>query len=265
MDLRLAPLFPADPAVNQLAARDPELRAIVSHLGVELARPLGSLREGFDRMLNQGAVTPEQRGHLRTMVGLCEDLHRLIRGYEQYADLVLGTGSPRVGAMPMGGLVRAWNRHFATAAAARHLAWSCTLDGPETVATIDAAGVDQVIRLLVDNALKFTPAGGMIRVSARVEGSRWLVTVADDGPGIPAEAQSRVFEPFVRLPRDERADIEGLGLGLAICRELVDQMKGEIALTSNPGQGTRVTVNLPVASPRPEPLKPRSKRPPAGS
>jgi signal transduction histidine kinase len=265
MDLHLAPLFPADPAANRPASRDPELRTIVTHLGVELARPLGSLREGFDRMLAQGTVTPEQRGHLRTMVGLCDDLHRLIQGYETYADLVLGDGAPRVGAVPMGGLIREWNRQFAAAAAARRLAWTCTLDGPETVATIDAAGVDRVMRLLIDNALKFTPEGGTIHVSARVEGSRWLVTVADDGPGIPPEAQARIFEPFVRLPRDERSGIEGLGLGLAICRELVDQMSGEIELASNPEQGTRVTVSLPVASPRPEPLKPKGKKPPAAS
>jgi signal transduction histidine kinase len=263
MEVSLAPILAADGARVRSMPGDPDLRAIVSHLGDELSRPLRSLREGFDRMQVDGQVTPDQCAHLQTLVALCDDLHRLIRSYEDYAGLVLGAGSPRFGSSPVGRLIREWDRQFSSLAAARGRAWACALDGPDTTVSVDAVGVLRVVGHLIDNALKNSPEGGRVAVTVRVEGPRWFVTVADNGLGIPAEAQPRVFEPFFRLPRDERAGIEGHGLGLAICRELVDQMSGEISLTSDLGLGTRVTLNLPVAPPCPEPLKPKGKRPPA--
>ena len=69
-----------------------------------------------------------------------------------------------------------------------------------------------------------------MRVAGRVEADSWSLIVSDTGPGIPAEALDRVFEPFFRLARDEHSGIEGSGLGLAICRELVTQLQGQIAL-----------------------------------
>ena len=71
------------------------------------------------------------------------------------------------------------------------------------------------------------------------------MTVIDDGPGIPAEWLERVFEPFFRLSRDEHSRIEGNGLGLSICRELIEKLHGEILLDSTPGAGTTVKVQFP--------------------
>jgi signal transduction histidine kinase len=102
----------------------------------------------------------------------------------------------------------------------------------------------------VANALKYTPEGGQVRVIGRNEGDRWVIIVSDSGPGIPTEALAKVFEPFFRLARDEYSGVEGTGLGLAICCEMVDQLGGEIAISSAVGQGTRVTVQFPVNSPR---------------
>jgi signal transduction histidine kinase len=267
MDVRLAPTPALDQAPGRSRPGNPELRAIVSHLGDELSRTLSVLQQKFDRLMTDASrsVTPDQRGHLRTMVALCDDMQRMIRSYEDYAEFVLGTVSLRLGPYSVGRLVRELDRQFAPAAAAHRRTWSCTLDGPEGTVTVDGSRVQQVVGHLVTNALKFTPEGGRVTVSARVEGPRWFVTVADDGPGIPAEAHARVFEPFFRLPRDERAAVPGHGLGLAVCRELVDRMSGEIALVSEPGQGTQVTINLPVGHPRPESFKPKGKRPPAVS
>ena len=76
----------------------------------------------------------------------------------------------------------------------------------------------------------------------------WSVIVSDSGPGIPAEAFDRVFEPFFRLSRDEHSMIEGSGLGLAICRELVTQLQGEISVSSVAGEGTSISVRFPIPS-----------------
>jgi signal transduction histidine kinase len=228
-----------------------ELRSLLSNLSHELCRPLISLRAGFDLLLTDSArpISRDQRGHVQTMVVLCDDLLRLTRSYLDYAGLIQGTRPLCFGTFTIGALVREIDRQFAPLAAARRIAWDCALEGPDATVTTDASRCQQIFGNLVANALKYTPEGGQVRVVARHEGERWQVVVNDSGPGIPVEAHSKVFEPFYRLSRDERSGIEGSGLGLAICREMVDQMWGEIALSSGVGQGTRVTVQFPSEAP----------------
>ena len=101
---------------------------------------------------------------------------------------------------------------------------------------------------LIDNAVKFTPAGGRVRVSARREDGRAAVVVADDGPGIDREALPRVTERFYRADRARSrgggGEPGGFGLGLAIAKHLVEAMGGSLAIESELGKGTEVTVRL---------------------
>ncbi len=229
-----------------------ELRAILSNLSHELSRPLISLRAGFDLLLGDPArpISPDQRRHVQTMLGLCDDLLRLTRSYLDYAGLVQGTRPLCYGTFTIGALIREIDRQFGPTAFARRIAWECVLEGADGTVTTDASRCQQIFGNLVANALKYTPEGGNVRVVGRNEGNQWLVIVSDSGPGIPPEALTKVFEPFYRLARDEHSGVEGNGLGLAICREMVDQMGGQIAISSAVGQGTRVTVRLLVEAPR---------------
>ncbi len=104
------------------------------------------------------------------------------------------------------------------------------MDPPESLVVTDASRCQQILGNLVSNALKYTPIGGQVRVSGKAEADSWSVTVSDSGPGIPPDAIEMVFEPFFRLARDEHSGVEGNGLGLAICRELVTQLQGTITL-----------------------------------
>ena len=103
----------------------------------------------------------------------------------------------------------------------------------------------QVLVNLVGNAIKFTPGGGTISVRGREDGKRVLIEVHDTGIGIPAEKIERIFEPFVQLDRSLTSGQEGAGLGLAISRELVRLMKGELTVVSSAGRGSVFTVSLP--------------------
>jgi signal transduction histidine kinase len=228
-----------------------ELRSLLSNLSHELCRPLISLRAGFDLLLADSTrpISGDQRGHVQTMVVVCDDLLRLTRSYLDYAGLIQGTRPLCYGTFTLGALVREIDREFEPLAVVRRIAWECALEGADATVTTDATRCQQIFGNLVANALKYTPEGGQVRVIARHEGDRWQVVVSDSGPGIPSDSLSKVFEPFYRLSRDERSGIEGSGLGLAICREMVDQMWGEIALSSVVGQGTRVTVQLPSDAP----------------
>ncbi len=233
-----------------------ELRVILSNLSHELCRPLISLRAGFDLLLGDAArpIPPDQRGHVQTMVTLCDNLLHLTRSYLDYAGLVQGNRPLCYGSFTIGALVREIHRQSAVEAAARRISWECTLEGADATVTTDASRCQQIFGNLVSNALKYTPSGGHIRVSGRHEGDHWLVVVTDNGPGIPSNALAKVFEPFFRLARDEHAGIEGSGLGLAICREMVEQMGGKIVIDSTLGQGTCVTVQLPVDASADRPL-----------
>jgi signal transduction histidine kinase len=107
--------------------------------------------------------------------------------------------------------------------------------------------VEQILSNLVSNALKYSPNGGEIRCTIRREGDAALLAVSDRGLGIAPADQQRLFQPFARAETGQA--ISGIGLGLYITRELVEQHGGTIALTSPPGAGTTITILLPLDGP----------------
>ena len=124
-----------------------------------------------------------------------------------------------------------------------------TLDLDPAAGTIlgDAARLEQVVSNLVSNALKFTPSPGRVEVSLRRAGDHVRLVVADTGCGIPADALSRVFDPFFQGGRTVTAG-EGLGLGLAIVRRIVELHSGTVhARSDGPGRGSMFVVELPAA------------------
>lgn len=109
---------------------------------------------------------------------------------------------------------------------------------------IDADRLQQVTNNLVANALKFTRAGE-IRLTLAVT-QQITLTISDSGSGIPPDEQQKLFDPWYQAPSGKAVSVQGSGLGLFICREIVQRMGGDIVLHSTPGVGTRVTVTLPL-------------------
>ncbi len=112
------------------------------------------------------------------------------------------------------------------------------------MARIDARLIVQVIVNLIDNAIKYTPEGTTIRVCARAEGGQVIVSVADDGPGIPHEAKQRVFEMFYTTAKGTSDGRRGLGLGLALCRSIISAHGGSIRVADNAPHGAVFTFTL---------------------
>jgi signal transduction histidine kinase len=112
----------------------------------------------------------------------------------------------------------------------------------------DRERIHQVLFNLVDNAVRFTPDGGDVRVSARRENGAIWIAVSDTGSGIPAEHLPRLFERFYRAdPARSRGD-GGTGIGLAIARSVVEAHGGRIRAESEPGRGSVFTFDLPAAN-----------------
>jgi len=104
----------------------------------------------------------------------------------------------------------------------------------------------QVLLNLLDNAIKYSPSGGRLEVELEAVGDRLRFSVHDQGLGIPVGEQERIFEKFVRADPSLARGVGGSGLGLYICRELVERMDGRLRVESEPGKGSRFTVELPL-------------------
>ncbi len=112
-------------------------------------------------------------------------------------------------------------------------------------ARADPRALDRVLSNLVDNAVKYVPEGGWIRLAARTEDGRLRVSVSDSGPGIEPRHLPRLFERFYRVDAGRSREVGGTGLGLSIVKNLVEAMGGRIWVESAPNRGTTFTFTLP--------------------
>ena len=143
-------------------------------------------------------------------------------------------------------LVRGLAGSFASLADSRDVRLLVDADSQPDTALIDADKVDTILSNLISNALKFTPAGGEVRVSYtydRVE-KQATIRVSDTGPGIAAAQQARIFERFYQS--NQHSAQPGTGIGLALVQELVAVLNGQVTLRSVPGAGATFTVVLPI-------------------
>jgi PAS domain S-box-containing protein len=128
-----------------------------------------------------------------------------------------------------------------------------TLDLPPSLPLVwaDEGRLRQIVLNLLSNAAKFTPEGGKITLRARETGANLVIEVQDSGHGISKEEQQRLFEPYHRLERD-RERLSGLGLGLALCKTLVELHGGRIWVESSVGQGSTFIFSVPLKASRPQ-------------
>ena len=117
---------------------------------------------------------------------------------------------------------------------------------PEVVMA-DPGQIRQVLLILLDNAIKYTPSGGKVRISVTRQGSRSAISISDTGIGIEPEVRAHIFDRFFRGDQARERDEHGSGLGLAIARWIVEAHQGEISVYSQPDKGSTFTVLLPAA------------------
>jgi signal transduction histidine kinase len=116
-------------------------------------------------------------------------------------------------------------------------------------AEVDRGALRQVLINLLDNAVRYGPAGQNVRVTTASAGSRWTLEVIDEGSGVPVDERDRIFAPYYRMKQHAGGPVGGTGIGLAVVRQLVTQHGGEVHVAAGPaGRGARFVVELPIAA-----------------
>jgi two-component system phosphate regulon sensor histidine kinase PhoR len=221
-----------------------EFVANVSH---ELKTPLAIIRACVETLQDGAMDDVAHRGaFLDKIANESQRLHSLILDLLSLARIEGGGESLELKALQVRSLVQAClERHHAPAHAKK-----LTLEAAgETEAAIraDEEAVGQILDNLVDNAVKYTPEGGKIRVSWARDNGYVAIEVADSGIGISDQDLPRIFERFYRVDKARSRELGGTGLGLSIVKHLIQAMHGSVSASSLLGQGTRFTVRLPAA------------------
>jgi signal transduction histidine kinase len=234
---------------QQVQASAQAQRDFLANVSHDLKTPLTSI-QGFAQAIQDGtAESPEMVKHSAGIIyDEAERMRRLVGDLLDLARLDAGLRALNRAPVEMRLLLGSLVEKFALRAQAKDLTLETRLPAQLPVLKGDADRLAQVFTNLLDNALHHTPAGGRVTLTAEMTPAGLEVAVADTGPGLPPEALSRVFERFYQVDKS-RARPAGVGLGLAISKEIVEAHHGQIRAESAPGQGARFIVRLPLALP----------------
>ena len=222
-------------------------RRFLSDVSHELRTPIAVIRANNELLLrhtdstvesnlDQVEAVAEESDHMTRMV---DDLLTLARADEGRLQLDQA-------ALDFGSLVEDVTRDMAAVAELHGVKLSAHCS-PAAV-TGDAGRLRQLALILIDNAVKYTPSGGEVRVTCGREKGRAELSVEDTGPGISVDDQKHVFDRFFRAEKSRSRGLGGSGLGLAIAKRLAEAHDGRINVKSQPGKGSTFTVQLPIRS-----------------
>ena len=224
-----------------------EFLAAMSH---ELRTPLNAIA-GYVQLLMlgvRGPLTDEQAIDLGRIQRSQQHLLSLINDILNFSRLEAGAVTYEIGSVPLGTVLEAATSMISLQAAAKQITLTLEPCPPTMRALADDSKLEQVLLNLLSNAVKFTQRGGHVSVRCEAADDHVLTRVQDDGPGIPADRLADIFEPFVQLDRALGNPREGVGLGLAISRDLARGMQGDLTVESIPGKGSMFTVSLKRAA-----------------
>ena len=231
---------------EQLESLDRSRNQFVSNASHELKTPLATMKILLESLIYQPDMPPELRAEfmqdmdheIDRLTGIITDLLTLTQMDSRQMEL-----HPE--AVNLSELTEETLRLLQPAAEKRGQTLTCrVVDGCRLMA--DRSKLGQVIYNLTENGLKYTPDGGSVTVTLTVEGRFAVLTVQDNGVGIPKEDQAHIFDRFYRVDKARSRETGGTGLGLSIVRQLVTLHRGTVSVDSAPGKGSTFTVRLPM-------------------
>jgi hypothetical protein len=223
-----------------------ELLANVSH---DLRTPLASMQGYLETLLLRGdsLSAAESRNYLEVATRHCERLGRLVRDLFELTKLEAHEIRPNLEVFPVSELAQDVAQKFQLGAEKRGLRVEAWVPPDVPAVRADIGMIERVLENLVENAMRHTPAGGVVRIAVEAAGECVAVSVNDTGRGIPSEDLPHVFDRFFRVDRGESGDGGHAGLGLAITRLYVELHGGTVKVDSRLGLGTTFRFDLPCA------------------
>lgn len=224
--------------------------ATVSH---ELLTPLTVIKTLSYNLLK--GVAGELKGKLKDYVMLIQEntgrLEELLQEILSFSKLDAGRVRLEKEVLELGNVVSRIVRSMDHLARFREV--SLSIDSGATAGKIyaDRIRMEEILTNLIANAIKFTPRRGKVSIGLCEQDDSWVIHVRDTGFGIASEHLDKIFTPFLQFNREQIEGRQGVGLGLAITKKLVDLHGGSIAVTSRPGKGSTFTVSLPKCVPEP--------------
>ena len=229
-------------AYEKLAEQELARRDFLTNVAHELRTPLMSA-SGYLQLLQKGAMSG---GQFKVAVDTVErNVHHIVVLvndilFLQEMDLVLSEFQP----VDMGEISRNVIEKYKSIAVNKNIA--LTLRGDHNFPTIpgDARSLERALTAIVDNAIKFSPRGGDVEIRLQAGREALLIMVEDHGIGISPDSQPRIFDRFYHLERHDNDLYSGIGLGLAIARQVIEQHSGALEVSSAPGKGSTFTIKF---------------------
>lgn len=232
-------------AGRRLAAALQAKSDFIADASHELRTPLTLIRGNAEISL----TTPGGGAHDQALSEILTESKRMSRLVDDLLFLARSdAGVPSIEReyVPVGWLLSRLSTPAESMARHHNACLTATLHGEGHI-EVDPERIEQAILILVDNAARFTPPGDVVELSSRNDGEFLLIEVSDSGPGVPVEEQPMIFERFYQVGPGRTRKRGGSGLGLAIAKSIVEAHRGTIGIDSAPGQGTRVTIRLPLS------------------
>ena len=222
-------------------------RDLVSNIAHEFRTPIASIRLIAETLLHGGSDDTEVRhGFLQKIELESAKLEQMTNDLHELSLLDRGFLAPDKSASDVAMLIEQCVERLSAQAERKHLTITRDIEAGLPHPVIDRAGIESVLMNLVYNAVKYTNEGGKIVIKAAKEGKRVLVSVSDNGIGIPEDELPRIFERFYKV--DKARNTEGSGLGLAISRHIIDLHGGKLWAESVEGEGSTFFFTLPLSS-----------------
>jgi len=229
-------------AYQKLAEQELARREFLTNIAHELRTPL-MIATGFLQMLQRGMVSGSLlTDGIDTVARNVQQIATLVNDilFLQEMDLVL----PEFQAVDMNEVARNVRDRYVSKASERGVALRLEPDPSLPPVSGDSKSLERALMALVDNAIKFSPKGGDVDVRLSANGDTILVAVEDHGIGIAKENMPRIFDRFYHVEKHEDDLFGGIGLGLAITRQVIEQHQGTLDVTSEPGKGSTFTLTL---------------------
>ncbi|MBO9539006.1 DUF4118 domain-containing protein [bacterium] len=246
-------LLHANRALRDADRHKDEFLAALSH---ELRTPLSSVI-GFGTMLAEGDAGPinqDQQLYLDQVLAGAQQMNAKVRDLLELGRIQAGKFQLACSATEYPPVILEALRDLEEKAAEKGVALEVGVDVPGEL-VLDGERVIEVVHNLVDNAVKFTPRGGKVTLRAWIEGDSVITEVRDTGIGIPEEVLARLFVRFQQADMGTTREVGGLGIGLAICKAIVEAHGGRLNVASELGKGSRFWFSLPLQRVPAEPVR----------